>query len=225
MADMQHTAGELRLNQPRHGYRFSQDALLLADFVELPPAARVVDLGTGCGVVALRLARKTRCERILGIEIQPELAHLAHENACLNGLGSRVEIICQDMRSLTRQQLGGAVDTVVSNPPFRQLLSGRLNPDIQNAIAHHELKITLAELVATARELLSDGGRLVLIYTSDRLVDLLAGMRRQAIEPKRLQVVHASRGREAQRVLVEGVKKGRNGLTVLPPLFLDRPPF
>ena len=216
-------SGALRLEQPSKGYRFAQDALFLSDFVEVPQGARGVDLGTGCGIVALRLAKKGGLDHIFGVEIQSRLAEMACRNVVENGLAERVTILCQDMQTLTPRRMGGPVDLVVSNPPFRRLPSGRLNPIPEIAIARHELKITLKTLVETAYGLLADGGHLAMVYTADRLTDLLAALRGHQIEPKRLQMVHARFNQPAKRVLVEGVRKGRPGLKVLPPLVSDSP--
>ncbi|HVB82596.1 MAG TPA: methyltransferase, partial [Candidatus Binataceae bacterium] len=120
--------GALRLYQPRRGYRFSVEAVLLARFAAARPAARVLELGTGCGVVALIYAALTKPREVVALEIQPALAAQAARNAALNGLGM-VRAVCADLRS--RRALdaaGGGFDLVLANPPFRARQSGRESP-------------------------------------------------------------------------------------------------
>lgn len=215
--------GALTLHQPQHGYRFSIDAVLLAAHAHPRSGELVVDIGTGCGVVALVLAHRSPALEVYGIELQPELADLARRNVAENGLGSRVHIIQGDINDLSARDLPRPVDLVVTNPPFYRLASGRLNPDDQKAVARHELRLNLEQLLAAAKRLLRTGGRLVLIYACERLTDLLSGMRRSGIEPKTLRMIHGSAGDEAKLCIVEAVQRGRPGLKVHPPLVIYGP--
>ena len=212
--------GRLRIRQHRHGYRFSIDAVLLADFARPRPGDTVLDLGTGCGVIPMILACRHPRIRIRGVEIQPELAELAAANVDLNGLSGRVEVVHADMREVAASPGAGPVDLVVSNPPYRSPHSGRINPDEQRARARHEISITLPELLHAAGRLLKNGGRFATIYPPERLAELLRLMQRERIEPKRLRTVHSGRSTDAKLALVEGLKLGRPGVTVHAPLVL-----
>ncbi len=212
--------GRLRIRQPRDGYRFSIDAVILAGAIRAAPGKRIADLGAGCGIVALLIAARHPGTTVVAVEIQEELARLGRENAAENGLSSRIEFVCGDLRKLGRKELGGAFDRVVSNPPFRRRGSGRLNGDAGRALARHELCLELEDLLQAARRLLDPGGRLTLVYDAGRTAELLCGMRRAGLEPKRLRGVHGTPRHEARLVLVEGVRGGRPGLRVEPPLFL-----
>ncbi len=210
--------GTLRVRQHRHGYRFSIDALLLADFARPDPGGTLLDLGTGCGIVALILARRHPHLRIFGVEVQPELALLAAENAAANGLEGRISILQLDLRDLTPGTLPAPIDAIVTNPPFRRQRSGRVNSDLQRAIARHEIKLTLEDLVRVSASILQAGGRFAAVYPADRLTALLVALQRFRLEPKMLRMVHSHRGEDAKRVLVEGVKGAGPGLQVRPPL-------
>lgn len=214
--------GRLTVLQMRDGYRFSIDAVLLAAAVRPKPGERVLDLGTGCGIIPLILAWRFPHTRIHGIEVQADLADLASTNVTENRLDGQVTIIHGDMRSYSAEQLGGVFDWVVSNPPYRTPSSGRVNPDSQRALARHEIKIDLGRLVAAANRTLRTGGRLATIFTATRAVDLLAGMRAAGIEPKELQSVHSHEGQGAKLIIVSGIKGGRPGLTWAPPLVVYR---
>ena len=183
--------GHLRICQPANGYRYSIDAVLLAALPRLKPGQTLLDLGTGCGIIPLILAFRNRKVRITGVEVQSELARLAAMNVEHNGLEDRIRIIHEDLRRLSPVMVGGPVDWIVSNPPYRRAVSGRVNPDAQRALARHEIKVNLRQLIGTARKLLKTGGRFAIIYPSERAVDLFSEMRRAGLEPKWLQCVHS----------------------------------
>lgn len=213
--------GKLRIRQPGKGYRFSVDALLLAQFAAVTAGEHVLDLGAGCGVISLILAYQNPNIRITAVEIQPELAQLAQHNIAANGLEKRVQLICGDLRELSLQQLGNAVDRVIANPPFRKKESGRINPHLQMAAARHEILVTIRDLVQSASRLLRKGGRFDVIYGTERLSELLVEMAVARIAPKRMQFVHGNADLPARMVLVSAVKEGRaGGLMVRPPLLL-----
>ena len=212
--------GALRVAQPKAGYRFSIDAVLLAAFMSVRAGDRVVDLGTGCGIIALLISHRYAPKMVYGVEIQPELARLARRNVRQNGMDQKIRILEGDMTSPGLLQAIQAVDAVVCNPPYRRVGSGRINPDDQRAGARHEIHITLAGLLQTAHRLLRTAGRLFLIYPASRIADLIAEMRAHGIEPKQLRCVHSRCGDPARLVLVAGVRNGRPGLQLEAPLLI-----
>lgn len=214
--------GEVIVKQPRAGYRYSIDAVILADRVRPRPADRIVDLGTGCGIIPLIIGFRHPGVKLYGVEIQPELADIARANVKANRMEKRVKILPVDMRTLGLAAFSNPMDLVVSNPPFYRISAGRINPDSQRAIARHELKATLADVLKAAERVLRTAGKFVCIYGSDRLVDLFAEMRTCRIEPKFVRLIHSKCGTEARLALVEGVKRGQGGLIVGPPLFIYR---
>jgi tRNA1Val (adenine37-N6)-methyltransferase len=212
--------GRIRVDQDRHGYRFSIDAVLLASFCRLQSCRTIVDLGTGCGIIALILGYRYPDARIKAVEIQPALAEFAKVNACQNAMGDRITVLQTDMRTLTARMVSGPVDAVVSNPPYRRGESGRINPDEQRALARHEIAVTLPEIVQTACRVLKTGGRFLTVYPAERLGELFSRMGAERIEPKRVQAVHSDRSKAAKLVLVEGIKGARPGVAIAAPLFL-----
>ena len=150
--------GRIRLAQPRRGYRYSIDAVILANGVNPKPGQTLVDLGTGCGIIPLILAFRCPAIRIWGIELQASLAAVAEENIRENHLASTVTIVCADMRAVAPESIGAPVDIVVSNPPYRRGRSGRINPDEQRALARHEIAVTLPDLTRISRRLLRNRG-------------------------------------------------------------------
>jgi len=210
----------LKIIQKIGGYRFSLDPILLCDFARVEADDAVADLGTGSGVIPLLLAVGTSSKRIVGVEIQPELADRARRSVVLNGLEERVEILEGDLRVLPKGLDRQSFDVVLSNPPYRRIGSGRKAPSAEKATARHELSGGLEDFLRAAVLLLRHGGRFYIVYLAERLAELLAIMRGQRLEPKRLRCVHSREGEGARMVLVEGRKGGREGMTIDPPLFI-----
>jgi tRNA1Val (adenine37-N6)-methyltransferase len=202
------------------GFRHSMDSLLLAQWAAPRSTDRVLDLGCGNGVIAFLLAHRHPDLRIAGLEVQPGLADRARRGVQLNGLQGRIEIVEGDLRQVKGLLPAAGFDMVLCNPPYRELASGRLSPDLEIRQAKHELTATLQETIAAIRYLLAPKGRAVLIYHTSRLADLLAGLRATRLEPKRLRLVHSYPGAEAELSLVEARRDGRRGLQILAPLFV-----
>jgi tRNA1Val (adenine37-N6)-methyltransferase len=212
--------GKIRVMQNRRGYRFSIDAVLLAYHTILRPGDKVLDLGTGCGIIALILASRSAELKIYGVEVQTELADLAVANVHQNRLEDRINILCTDMKKLTPHMTCGPCDLVVTNPPYHRPGSGRINPDAQRAVARHEIETSLGDILQTSRRMLRPAGRFITIFTAERTTDILSQMRIERIEPKMLRLIHSKRDAEARLILIEGIKGGRPGLKVAPPLIL-----
>ncbi|MDD3580963.1 MAG: tRNA1(Val) (adenine(37)-N6)-methyltransferase [Desulfobacca sp.] len=204
--------------QQKRGYRFSIDAVLLGALSALRAGERLIDLGTGCGIVVLWLACRFPDCSLTGVELQPALARLAEQNVRLNGLADRVQIVQGDMRCVPQHFPAAAFEVVVSNPPYRPLKAGRLNPDTEKAIARHELAGSLSTVAQAADYLLPHGGRLYLIYPAWRLVSLCGTLRTHGLEPKTLRFIHSRATAPASLIWLEARKHSREALQILPPL-------
>jgi tRNA1Val (adenine37-N6)-methyltransferase len=214
--------GALRLYQSRTGYRFSLDALLLAHFVTVKRCDRIVDLGAGNGPIALLLSHLHPLVSLTALEVQVEMAERAKRSVALNRLDDRVEIVVGDVREIGSIFTASAFHVVVSNPPFRPASSGRISPVREKQLARHEIKGGLTDFLTAAAYLLRPKGRLALIYSAERAVELLVSLRRAGLEPKRLRWVHSFATDGALLLLVEAVKGGRSGVKVEPPLVIYR---
>jgi len=214
--------GRLQVIQKKKGYRFSLDALLLASFIRLGRESSLLDLGTGSGVLALITAMRRPDVRVAGIDIQEDMVEMATRSAALNGLEDRVTFQVGDVRQIRRVYEEESFEAVVSNPPYRKVNSGRINPLGEKALARHEIRGTQRDFLEAAAYVLKPGGRLFVIYPARRLASLIAGMREAALEPKRYRGVHSRCDTAGMFVLGEGCKGGGEGLGVLPPLFIYR---
>jgi tRNA1Val (adenine37-N6)-methyltransferase len=209
--------GLVRVLQRRKGYRFSLDALLLADFAAGRKARRAVELGAGSGVVSLLLAATGAADRVTAVEIQPQLADLARRSARLNALEARVEVVAGDFTD-PRLLPADAFDLVVSNPPFRPIAAGGASPQPERALARHEIAASLPGVVETVRRLLRSGGRACLVYPAGRLAEVCAALAGAGLRARRLRLVHPRAGEPAELCLVEARREKRGDLEVPPPL-------
>jgi len=226
--------GRLRCLQPRQGYRFSLDAFILAHAITPAPGDRILDLGTGCGIVALLLAFRWPRVRCTGLELQPALAELARRNVELNrpnlhnragdDLPERLTMIEADLGRLAHHLEPEQFDWVVTNPPFRRKDAGRINPEPSKAVARHEIAVDLRAVVGAAAFAVCNRGRVTLVYPARRAATLIHALKERELEPKRLRLVHDHPGGEAWLVVVEAVKNGGEGLDILPPLLVRRAP-
>lgn len=217
------TIRDIKIFQSKSGYRFSLDALLLYDFVNAGAARRIADIGAGSGVVGLLLANRYRKTDVTLFELQDSLARLAEKNISLNELSDRVSLVKTDILEIKQCASPLAAphyyDIAVSNPPFRKHKAGLINPDEERAIARHELRLGISDLVNATNYLLKPKGRFFLVYHPERLAALIEGLEKK-MAVKRLKFVHPTPSSEAKMVLVEAIKDGRRGLRVERPFFV-----
>ncbi|MFK2826980.1 tRNA1(Val) (adenine(37)-N6)-methyltransferase [Bacillus sp. B190/17] len=214
-------AEELRIIQSPSVFAFSLDAVLLARFAYLPlKRGSVVDLCSGNGVVPLLMSTKTNVP-IIGVEIQERLHDMAVRSIEYNGLKERITMIHGDLKDAP-EQLGREKHSVVTcNPPYFITPSTKeVNMNEHLAIARHEICCTLEDCIRSSSQLLKQGGKAAFVHRPGRLLDLVTLMRRYRLEPKRLRFVYPKKGKEANTVLIEGMKDGAPDLKILPPLFV-----
>ncbi len=207
----------VRLIQKKKGYRFSIDPLLLANFVRLKKRESLIDVGTGCGIIPIYLAKKGHADnRFTGIEIQDELYELSVRNRQLNGC-ENIEFVHGDARTARRL---GPFHVMVSNPPYVKATTGRTSPGRSRLVARYESALDLAALIRLASSLLFTHGRLYVIYPVKRLAEFISTSKARNLEPKRLRLVHSRPGEPAVLSLVECVKGAGVDLKVEPPLYI-----
>lgn len=179
-----------------------------------------LELGTGCGIVSLLLACRYPRLKLTAVELQPSLADLARRNVLLNRLQDRITVVEADMAQLPSLWAGRTFPAILSNPPYRPLACGRINPDPERAVARHEVKGSLELVAQVAARLLAPGGRLLLIYPVWRLVHLLVTLRAHHLEPKKLRCLHSRQGKPAKLVFVEARQGSGEELRLEAPLVI-----
>ena len=211
---------DMKIIQRVDHFAFSLDSLLVSEFASITKYTnKIVDLGTGNGVIPLFLSKKTKAQ-ITGIEIQEISSDLAKRNVQLNNLEDQISIINDDMKNWRKYFRNNSVDMVISNPPFFKFDGNekQLNDLTQLTLARHEISITLEEIIQTASNLLKDKGHFALVHRVDRFLDIIENMKKYDIEPKKIQFCHTKINKEGKILLVEGIKYGKPGLRILPPL-------
>ncbi len=204
--------------QKKDGFRFGTDAVLLSDFSKNIRSRRTLDLCSGSGIVPILLYAKTNAEYICGVEIQKDIADMAKRSVEQNNIGDRVEIICEDLKSLTLPK--HSFDLVTVNPPYMKAGKGITNEFDTVTISRHEALCTLDDVVKAASEMLRDKGHFVMVHRPSRLADAICTMRKYGIEPKRLRMVHSTPNKEPSLFLVDGTLHGGEELKILPPLIM-----
>ena len=211
----------MKIVQDNDFFNFSLDSVLLPNFVTITKKTKkILDLGTGNAPIPMILSTRTNAE-IYGIEIQKEIYQLAKESLAINGLEKRINLINDDMKNLKNYFPLNSFDLILSNPPYFKLNEKSNKNDIpQKTIARHEEKITLKEIIELAKKFLDNNGRFALIHRTDRLIEIIELLRKNNIEPKKIQLIYPKNNTESNMVLIEGRKNGNSGLKILPPIIV-----
>lgn len=214
-------AEELRIIQSPSVFSFSLDAVLLARFTYVPiKRGKIVDLCTGNGAIPLFLSARSKSE-IIGIELQERLADMATRSTKYNQLTDQIRIIQDNVIGIAGKLGSEKYDVVTCNPPyFPAHEASEKNLKEHLAIARHEIHLTLEEAVQSASELLKQGGKAAFVHRPGRLLDIVTAMRANRLEPKRIRFVYPKKGKEANTLLIEGIKDGKPDLKILPPLYV-----
>ena len=221
--------GERLDNLQRNGYRiiqdpdkfcFGMDAVLLSGFASAPDGGRVLDLGTGTGIIPILMAAKTGAKELVGLEIQPESAEMANRSVILNDLEEKVKIVEGDIKEAGELFEAASFDVVTSNPPYMIGGHGLQNPDGPKAIARHEVLCDLEDVVKAAARCLKPGGKFYMVHRPFRLAEIMVVMNRYKLEPKRMRLVYPFIDKEPSMVLIEGARGGKSRITVEPPLII-----
>jgi tRNA1(Val) A37 N6-methylase TrmN6 len=214
-------AEDLRIIQSPSVFAFSLDTVLLARFVYVPiQKGNLIDLCTGNGVIPLLLSTRTK-GAITGVEIQERIFNMANRSVNYNELNDRITIMHGDIKEMPKQLGHGKYDVVTCNPPyFPTPKDSEKNKNEHLAIARHEIFCTLEDVVRVSSQLVRTGGKVAFVHRPGRLLDIITLMRSYRIEPKRLQFVYPKQGKEANTILIEGIKDGNPDLKIMPPLIV-----
>lgn len=199
---------------------FGMDAVLLSGFAKAKQGSRVLDLGTGTGIIPILMEAKTQAEHLTGLEIQEESADMARRSVAINGLEEKINIVIGDIKEAGQIFGGASFDVVTCNPPYMIGEHGIANPDAPKAIARHEILCTLEDVVSQAAKVLRPGGNFYMVHRPFRLSEIMVLLVKYKLEPKRMRFVHPFVDKEPNMVLIEANRGGKSRMTVEKPLIV-----
>ena len=220
--DLQRNGYQIIQNPGR--FCFGMDAVLLTGFARAQEKDKVLDLGTGTGIIPILMAAKTKAEHFTALEIQEESADMARRSVLLNGLESRIDIVQGDMKEADKIFKAASFDVVTCNPPYMIGHHGIANPEEPKAIARHEICCTLEDVVRVTAKLLRPGGNFFMVHRPFRLAEIMTVLTKYKLEPKRMQLVHPYIDREPNMVLIEANRGGKSRMKIEPPLIIYESP-
>lgn len=213
----------LKIIQNTKGFCFGIDSVILSDFAKnIKKGSKVVDLGTGTGIIGLLLCKKTELKEIEGVEIQKEVAEMANRSIKLNKLEDKFKILNTDINKIFEDKLleKNKFDVVVMNPPYKEKGTGKINEVDSKIISRHEVKATLSDFIKVASNLLKDKGEIYIVHKPERMPDIIQKMRENKIEPKEIKTVYSNKKTEASLILIKGIKGANKFFKILEPLYI-----
>lgn len=209
-----------KIIQNPNNFCFGMDAVLLSDFSKVKEEEKVLDLGTGTGVIPILLEAKSNGKHFTGLEIQSESVDMAKRSVDLNNLQDKINIIEGDIKEADKLFPLSSFNVITCNPPYMNSGKGLLNKHSTKAIARHEIYCTLDDVITAASKLVKVGGRFYMVHRPHRLVEIITKLKDNKMEPKRIRFVHPYAGKEPNMVLIESVRHGKPMLKIEPPLIV-----
>ena len=197
---------------------FGMDAVLLADFATGKKGGKVIDLGTGTGIIPILMEARDKAAHFTGLEIQNESADMALRSVIYNNLSEKIDIVCGDIKEVGNIFERESYDAVVSNPPYISGSHGLENPSEPKNIARHEILLTLEDVIKAAAYLLKVGGAFAMVHKPFRLAEIIRLLSAYRLEPKRMCMVQPHENKEPNMVLIEAVKGGNTMIKIEPTL-------
>ena len=201
---------DLKIIQNIKGFCFGIDSVLLSDFAkEMRYNSKVIDLGTGTGIINILLSGKTNAKEFVGVEIQEEVAEMAERSVQLNKLKDKITIMNENILNLKNIYKAKSFDVVVTNPPYKKMNTGLVNDEDKKIISRHEITASLEDFIHISAYLLKDFGEFFMVHRPDRLVDIFCSMRKEKVEPKLIKFVYPNKNKKSNLVLIKGIKNGK----------------
>lgn len=213
-----------RIIQKTDGFCFGMDAVLLSEFARIGKKEKVLDMGTGTGILPILMEARTEGGHFTGLEIQEEFASMAARSVALNGQEDRISIVCGDIKEASSLFGTDCFDVVVSNPPYMVDDHGLKNPDMRKAIARHEVLCDLSDLLRETKKVLKNRGRFYMVHRTYRMAEIMHQMVEYGLEPKRIRFVYPYKDKEPNIMLIEAMKGAKSRIKIEPPLIVYEEP-
>ena len=214
-----HRNGYMLIQDPKR-FCFGIDAVLLSGFARAEKGSKVLDLGTGTGVIPILMEAKNEDAHFTALEIQEESAEMASRSVALNGLEEKIDIVCGDIKEADKLFKAASFDVITTNPPYMNDGGGIKNDYGPKTIARHEVLCSLDDVARVSSKLLKFGGKLFMVHRPHRLTDIMCTLREHKLEPKVIRFVHSYADKEPTMVLVEAMRSGKPMVKVMPPLIV-----
>lgn len=209
----------LKIIQNTEGFCFGIDSVLLTEFAkDMKKNKTIVDLGTGTGIIGILLTKKVEASKVIGVELQKDVAKMAKRSVELNNLQNVMQIINEDVHSLSLEK--NSFDYIVTNPPYKKKGTGIINKEDKQLISRHETTVNLEEWIEVASNLLKDNGAIYMVHRPERLNEIIQDLRKYKLEPKRIRFVYPKKNKDANLVLIKAVKYANEFLKVEKPLII-----
>lgn len=211
----------LKIIQNKNGFCFGVDSVLLSDYAKkIKKNAKVIDIGTGTGIISLLLCKKTNLSKIIGIEIQEDVAEMATRSIKLNNLEDKFEIINTNIKDVLEFLEPHGFDAIVTNPPYKKVDTGVKSIERKQLISRHEVECTLEDIIEKGSKLLKDLGEFYMVHRAERLVDIMCLLRKYKLEPKNIRFVHSKVEEKPSLILVRAVRGAKEFLKIDKPLVI-----
>lgn len=211
----------LKIIQNTEGFCFGIDSILLSNFAnEIKKESKIIDLGTGTGIIAILLCTKIENSKVIGVEIQKEVYEMAKRSISLNKLNEKITLINTNIKELEKYEELGTFDAVVTNPPYKKVNTGIQNENEKKLISRHEITANLEDFIKISSKLLKDKKYFYMVHRPDRLVDIIELLRKHKLEPKKMQFVYPKEQKEPNLVLIKATKNAKPFLKIEKPLYV-----
>ena len=210
----------IKIVQDSEMFSFSLDSVLLPNFVTINKNInKILDIGCGNAPIPLILSTKTDT-KIIGVEIQQDVFNMALESIKINNKEKQITILNQDIKEYYKEVETDTFDIITCNPPFfKYCETSNLNKNDYKTIARHEVKLNLSDIFNISKKLLKNNGVIAMVHRPERFVEIIEEMKKNNIEPKKVQFVYPKKNMDANILLIEGSKNGKPGLKILPPIY------
>jgi len=212
---------DLKIIQNEKAFCFGIDAVLLSDFAKgVKKESVVVDLCSGTGIVAIMLEAKAEIKKIYAVEIQKEMADMCSRSIALNNQQKKIKVLNEDLKNIESILGKASIDAITVNPPYKKVGSGIVNDTDTKSISRHEILCTLEDIIQVSSSILKVSGSLYMVHRMERLVDVIATMRKYKMEPKRIRFIHPTVSKAPNLFLVEGIKNAKPFLKIDTPIYV-----
>lgn len=211
----------LKIIQNKNGFCFGVDSVLLSDYAKnIKKNSKVIDIGTGTGIISILLCEKTNLSKIYGVEIQSDVAEMASRSSKLNNLQDKFEVINKNIKDIFEELNPHEYDVVVTNPPYKKVNTGVKSVEDKQLISRHEVECTLEDIIEKSSKLLKDLGEFYMVHRAERLVDIMCLLRKYKLEPKNIRFVHSKENEKPNLILVRAVRSAKEFLKIDKPLVI-----